>query len=254
MTTIKIKVLKSTHRDPTLSSYRLYFKSSTKIARFHLGKHILPPKTHLLPVDREARLRAGQEKKGSRSQRKICLAPPCRRLREERANDDDDGHNNEENQGHNNGGDSSGDGQGSGDPSKVVSQPPEDYKITHNQRILVSVKTPDGMYVPLYALVRFDVKKSFIYESVSRELGLEVHPVPLQRLNVHQTHLGYFTPHHFARFEFTYSPPHILDIPTDMFVMDSIDSPDHFILGTNFLEQALGYTFHSEENIYTKSI
>ena len=129
---------------------------------------------------------------------------------------------------------------------KLLYQPQGASKLFHNQRILVSVKASNGLDVPLFALVRFDISRSFIEERVVRGLYLEVHPVPLGRLNVEQTHLGFFTPSHFACFQFTLNPYEVVDAVTSMLVIDSTDCLNPIILGRNFLEKALGYKFAGE--------
>ena len=194
-TSLSINALKITRHDCTSLLDRLCLETPMETVSLCLEEHILFLKDSLLVVNRGTRLRAGLEKRGSRSQRKACLAPPSRRRRQESGNDGDDGHDDERSQNHNhnnggdgddghddgqngddnNGDDNSEDGQGSEDPPK----PPGVAELKHNQRIPVSVKSHDGTDVPLFAIVRFDVKRSFINERVIRDLYLEVHPIPL---------------------------------------------------------------------------
>lgn len=129
---------------------------------------------------------------------------------------------------------------------RVVSQTSGASTLTHNQRILVSVKAPDGTDVPLFALIRFDISRSFIEERVVRQLDLEIHPVPLGMLKVEQTHLGFFTPDYFACFPFTLSTFEVVGVSTSMLVVNTMECLDPIILGRNFLEQALGYNFSDE--------
>ncbi|KAI0882001.1 uncharacterized protein GGS22DRAFT_53404 [Annulohypoxylon maeteangense] len=106
---LEIRIHKSTSQNCTKSSYELCLVYSRK-------RPIFPPKPRLPPSDKfflsaaeEARLRAGQEKKGSRSQRKACLTPPSRG--EKGGNGDD-----EHNQRNNDAGDSNRSGRDCGSP------------------------------------------------------------------------------------------------------------------------------------------
>ncbi|KAI2464615.1 hypothetical protein F4781DRAFT_65339 [Annulohypoxylon bovei var. microspora] len=125
-TLLEIKLPKSNPYHPPSSLYYLSLDCPKEAASFCLKKRLLSSNYNLLPVDGEARLRGGQEKKGSRSQRKACLAPPSRRSREERGGSGDDRHGDEHSQDHSNGGDSSGNGKSRDDPGDNRDDGPND--------------------------------------------------------------------------------------------------------------------------------